>query len=686
MDRTSTRTLPWLLGALAALPAVFAAAAGSLSTILQPIITLIGPNGYAGLYNGSTALAIDSVLITILFISIFSAVSKNRFGKAAPVIIGLIAGIGFGVFEAMSGFNLGQLGPLFAFVFFGLLIGFGYLMLHKVIENRLIAFLIPLTLVTWVIPQNTLNYLASVSPMSGAILSLTAGIGTIILIVAGIRAIGGGVGGGKLGNVQRDAGKLPGKIRQEEGETAALRKEDNALRSEISNAQRQVQERDAQLDALTQRMNSQYSNHFASEAQRFSTGAANFQELGQKVREGSQYVDSLQRGLAQAEQAGDPAATRDAVQRGMQAFQPFRDGVNTQFAALVGNLKTVSTETVNQIKQERDRLESELGSETKQDARIMGDIAHLEQDVTGEMKIALTDITKKQPGLGGAAFSAIQQDIRNSFAGYENQLKTSASVEDEHGVIMRERQQVQMKLEELKKLIDVTHKPIADADVQNAERLLTEFVSSATFAINSTTPDALAKAKGAADAVAGALETIARQEYQRAQELTIVKKDFDDVMTAQRALSQQHKDFLAQATQVVQALEAINIEVGVARIACAAAGVLAEVGSRTVAEAMNLKDYKDVMKIKDPDGKVEEYLQFMLAGVSSRISELVSKPETAPTARNLASRTLTGVEQMRSEIAKGWKPQLVKLIQDLEKAEQDKIEAKREQQIAKRGN
>lgn len=137
MKHNLQRLFIWIAALLTSIPAVFAADA--LDTILQPVINLIGPEGFWGLYF-PYALFWDSIIALLFFLGVTGTILQQRFGKLASASVAIMLTVGFIGLEGVTGWRLADLAPIAAFVLLLTLGGFVYEAITRWGANRWVAF------------------------------------------------------------------------------------------------------------------------------------------------------------------------------------------------------------------------------------------------------------------------------------------------------------------------------------------------------------------------------------------------------------------------------------------------------------------------------------------------------------------------------------------------------------------
>lgn len=325
MKHAWKQPLLWLVGLLF-IPA--ANAASGLASTFQPVIEMFGAGGLATIYAGAEPFW-DSVFALIIFIGIAQFAFKDKFGKALPVIIGIILGVGFGVFEFQTGFRLSEFGPIAVLILFGFVVFFLFTLVNNFIQNKLIAFLLALTVVWYFLPQSVVQWLVSKGSIFTWIQALVS-IGTVVLIITLFITIfkfaGGGTGFGSSGGSGGGGFGFGGSNGSRINNTTTPwgEKQEEKKKQRRDNAEKAAQSVSQQLQSM-----------LTTEVQKSGEARENVERLGKLTQETHDFVNNLEVAVKpQRDQKMDMAAYQ-------QQQKPSYDALNQRFAAKMELLRAI---------------------------------------------------------------------------------------------------------------------------------------------------------------------------------------------------------------------------------------------------------------------------------------------------------------------------------------------------------
>jgi|GEM_PF-2614258 len=164
--------------------APFVLGANLLDNVLQP---------FKGINIGQTylnyAMFIDAVIYFWFFIALSKGIFGEKFSTQVAIAVGLILGIGMGVFEYNSHFNLGMLAPFAALIFFVVLGIMLFTWAKKIGDNGLFAFSLTYIVIyslVAAVATSLIDWINKV-PLLASILQITLLVAIIGLIMGLVR-------------------------------------------------------------------------------------------------------------------------------------------------------------------------------------------------------------------------------------------------------------------------------------------------------------------------------------------------------------------------------------------------------------------------------------------------------------------------------------------------------------------
>lgn len=642
MGKTVQTRLIWLIGALLALPAAFAAQAPS---IFEPIILLLGPNGFAGIYTAGTSLFWDSVLSAILFISITVTVLKGKFGKAMPVVLGLVLSVGFTAFEVQTGFRFSNLAPLAVLIIFGLLTFGIYLLLARAFENgnKFILALAALVIPAWIMPAQAVSWLVSVSPIFTWWLAIP-GFAVIILIGYLLSKLFKG----------KSSGGLSGNSSHEDStQNFALEKELQSAREDAVNLDQKFEQMKKDFDGIKQ-VQKQLITTMGPVLPRVHADRERISGIKQMIQGYGQYLQNWEEWVKQNQNTpGFAEAYKERAAQVLQELKTRQAQLNAQINQLNGQMQASANETAH-IEQAKKINLVDYDIVLKNTNAQMDRVHKVEQAIQSKIQEAAKKAEEAKPIIGNYphAFRLLEQASNT----YNSLTQSARDIENELKAINLEIQPYVRLSEQVKKTITNLENSRKES-AERTDRIIPEFNSYWTSIISyfaTLTPESLQQLHGRQEQLIKTLGEIEQAQTIEADSMQTLNNELSN--TDQLKPINQSIDFERRLGQFESNMQKTQGMVDVAELLIQTHSEIAPImPSEQTNKLLGITEISQE-QYESNKNKIMDFLRKRVLDKKSVMNAALSKAQRAGViSDNYASGAVADVEEHFKKIADSWK-------------------------------